>query len=60
VNSVMQCGMLSECVLQYHPVGGAGGGRFCWRPLLKVSGSPRDSDAPDDRLQVLHLSTALS
>jgi hypothetical protein len=49
--------MLSEYVLLYHSVGGVGG-NVSPGVHSQVSGSPGDSDVPDDRLQILQLSTA--
>jgi hypothetical protein len=43
--------MLSEYVTQYHSVGGAGGDVSAG-VHSQVFGSPRDSDVPDDRLQI--------
>jgi hypothetical protein len=45
---------VSECVLQHHPVGGAGGS-VAAGAHFPVSGSPRDTDPPDDWLTICSL-----
>jgi hypothetical protein len=54
-NSVAFSVCASQCLLQRHPVGGARDGRSADAHPKQVLGSPKSSDAPDDRLMTRYL-----